>query len=1085
MEHSIDQERQASTASTQADTSNSNGGGISVGGAGDIGVSSTTTDVRGNNNHSEESNMVAVTSGSDNIKTRGTTHLSNTINHINSNINHARHFMNNDANFSINPLNALSNLALKKTLSNDSLHVNVMSASLQSPGSFMESENRNGKSQNDGLRVGQSEKKEKEDDQPKEDDGDDSYETENDTTKFGEFPTSDIQMDEEHAKNKKVNTTLAADAEVDMDIDLETEMGTDRDTTMKEAEPNSGINSAQLQLFEQCNTNKSSNDGIFLPSKITAASEAATTNSELPQLNTIHKYRSMSEPFLFHATHSALSGSNVLERAEHNDSNINGHLSSSIQQIISNSNNNYISYNTPNTIIRVTWTSKNNNNNSSSSNNNNNNNNNKPQILASQQQNMQTQLQMQWAQRAAKLSAPQAMHNPPMMPFVNQNKNSTNYVTPFQKAQVMIPTMHDSLEKRIRYLLYLQTTFETAPLPPINLDCLREIDLNEIIKNPQLRHDIIFDPLLQFRPNMDGERGLRKKLKADKYWNDVLLEISVIYNNQDENIESNDRFASLTSAPSTQEDYVNKLFSKDKSLLLPLFQSLKDILMSIIPKKDLENVHLIMDIDLILQEFLKKSINLTNFSNWLTTIFKNQCAPMRDSWVDTINENFVTADANKDIGLLVEALKSTFQLLEAMKLDIANHQIRMLRPALISNSVEFERQYFASLLKSKKIDKSHSVNWIYLDGVSPNTLESENGADSSSSLTVKNKVTIPEFFHIYVKNVVRLLSCKKMVKEYPITLSFDHTRLSLLRADIRQIVCLLIVRFLFKQLIGNEKNMSSEERIFILKNYSNKSLRDDILSIIIDDHGNCRWTKNTMAMAIHLVKKMHDLRMAFKNQKTTEFAAPVGTGNSQAGERPDATFQSVTASIDKYKIEFAKNWLSKQTQPTSEVYGVLEKRVLDNLVQIITKKSKCSNDGVLNQDFMHLVESGLIDNNENLNASITLKSKSLGTSSTSIGKSSSAVRTNPKSSEDASANNDKTLGLKQESSAAKTALSTKEGPAANAAGALNRGNTHVEKNAFDLEEFNALSTNLYIVISLHWSVFGTHYIDFMKEEIDV
>jgi hypothetical protein len=42
--------------------------------------------------------------------------------------------------------------------------------------------------------------------------------------------------------------------------------------------------------------------------------------------------------------------------------------------------------------------------------------------------------------------------------------------------------------------------------PPITRATLRELDLTEILRNPQLRHDIVFDPNLMFRPNFDGER---------------------------------------------------------------------------------------------------------------------------------------------------------------------------------------------------------------------------------------------------------------------------------------------------------------------------------------------------------------------------------------------------------------------------------------------------------------------------------------------------------------------------------------------------------------------------------------------------
>ena len=54
--------------------------------------------------------------------------------------------------------------------------------------------------------------------------------------------------------------------------------------------------------------------------------------------------------------------------------------------------------------------------------------------------------------------------------------------------------------------------------------------MHEILKNPQLRHDILFDPQLQFRPNLDGERGKRKKSIIDKYWLEVRKECQGFFN---------------------------------------------------------------------------------------------------------------------------------------------------------------------------------------------------------------------------------------------------------------------------------------------------------------------------------------------------------------------------------------------------------------------------------------------------------------------------------------------------------------------------------------------------------------------------
>lgn len=46
----------------------------------------------------------------------------------------------------------------------------------------------------------------------------------------------------------------------------------------------------------------------------------------------------------------------------------------------------------------------------------------------------------------------------------------------------------------------------TSLSPPITRTTLKELDLNEILRNPQLRHDVVHDPSLMFRPNHDGQR---------------------------------------------------------------------------------------------------------------------------------------------------------------------------------------------------------------------------------------------------------------------------------------------------------------------------------------------------------------------------------------------------------------------------------------------------------------------------------------------------------------------------------------------------------------------------------------------------
>ncbi|KIM56774.1 hypothetical protein SCLCIDRAFT_204652 [Scleroderma citrinum Foug A] len=57
--------------------------------------------------------------------------------------------------------------------------------------------------------------------------------------------------------------------------------------------------------------------------------------------------------------------------------------------------------------------------------------------------------------------------------------------------------------------------------PLINRQTLKELDLAAILRNPQLRHDLLFDAGLQFRPTS----GRRKRELSDRYWRAVAQEL--------------------------------------------------------------------------------------------------------------------------------------------------------------------------------------------------------------------------------------------------------------------------------------------------------------------------------------------------------------------------------------------------------------------------------------------------------------------------------------------------------------------------------------------------------------------------------
>lgn len=421
----------------------------------------------------------------------------------------------------------------------------------------------------------------------------------------------------------------------------------------------------------------------------------------------------------------------------------------------------------------------------------------------------------------------------------------------------------------------------TPSLPPINLQSLKEIDLHEILKNPQLRHDILFDPQLQFRPNLDGERGRRKKTIIEKYWGEIENECRQFF------------YIKSLSSPLPLTAKISRL--------PVLFTTLRDILLSLLPIKDRAPVNEIMDIDLLVQQLSHGSFDFVAMAKWLGEVFKSHCAPMRDQWVSDMIGKFQLAYDENSVDKLVQGLRTIFSILEAMKLDVANHQIRILRPVLIETAVDFEKDYFDQLINHCKIDITDSLKWFYRN------FHKKSGLSQQLALASAAKEAAEDSKVAMTSSIIDLLSCRNMATEFPSTLAFDHTRLVLLRADVRQLVCVQLCSVLFKQLLLNYKPAASYRQASCKSDNITK-VQEEILAIVTDDNGNVKWTRNVQAIALQLVRNV-----------VTD---------------PTTGVQNIT-NLPQSMVDFSYNWLIKQIQPNSDVYGLMEDKIFKELLNEI------------------------------------------------------------------------------------------------------------------------------------------------------
>ncbi|KAI1506111.1 T-complex protein 11 [Biscogniauxia marginata] len=322
----------------------------------------------------------------------------------------------------------------------------------------------------------------------------------------------------------------------------------------------------------------------------------------------------------------------------------------------------------------------------------------------------------------------------------------------------------------------------TRPLePPVTKATLSELDVAKIIHNPKLRHDINFDPELHFRPNLDGEKGKRKQEKANQFWATLGEQLQQFVVDRDEFM---------------------KRFGRGEEWCLPLLlKSVKEIIQTLVPTKDRMYLDEGLNVDLIMQQFSKGIADLEKLASWLSGVLKSHCAPMRDEWVDEMYNQLTNGNRTNDMEELVQGMRSLLSVLEAMKLDVANHQIRCLRPILIEDTVHFEQRFFSKKIRDRKLDPLPAHMWY-------SSVSSEFSQDAASTQAFGE---MAPFFEALARIVL-----PSSIESLPNTFLFDEERVLKLRTDMLDAINLEICMRLYETL---EKEY---------KHYDNSSAMDAI-----------------------------------------------------------------------------------------------------------------------------------------------------------------------------------------------------------------------------------------------------------------
>ena len=135
--------------------------------------------------------------------------------------------------------------------------------------------------------------------------------------------------------------------------------------------------------------------------------------------------------------------------------------------------------------------------------------------------------------------------------------------------------------------------------------------------------------------------------------------------------------------------------NSDFGVLIDPLKDIKSLLEGLLPKSKVTQVHIELkerlDIPLIQQQMKAETFSLTDLKEVFCLVFDimgKVCAPVRDSNLRELRKLLSQLETTK-IALLVS---KTFDLINLMKIDMANFSIQAIRPLIKQQQVNYERQ---------------------------------------------------------------------------------------------------------------------------------------------------------------------------------------------------------------------------------------------------------------------------------------------------------------------------------------------------------------------------------------------------------
>ncbi|KAL8945925.1 MAG: hypothetical protein Q9222_007608 [Ikaeria aurantiellina] len=232
--------------------------------------------------------------------------------------------------------------------------------------------------------------------------------------------------------------------------------------------------------------------------------------------------------------------------------------------------------------------------------------------------------------------------------------------------------------------------------PPVTQESLSELDLQRIINDSRLRHDLNFEHEIIFRPNNYGARGRQKKCDELQYFDALLIELSHYMDRRTRHLPSLSRL-SVDSGPNTPYASIQPRPPQRVPLLLG---TICDVVKTLVPAAKWQAVDEQFDVGLRMQELEHGICDIAGLIDWLGKLMLCSCSPMRDPMVTAVVEKTQQAVVAENAASLVNAIRDLFAVLETMNENIEYEQNQILDRVAAGWSIIQDRRWFEAAYES-------------------------------------------------------------------------------------------------------------------------------------------------------------------------------------------------------------------------------------------------------------------------------------------------------------------------------------------------------------------------------------------------